>query len=205
MWSYLRQNHPRKAEELAGRVINEARQAYDQCDDVWNSQLKLTLSNVLSHMKVGLESFSPFSDVHPKTCSFHFLALLQDWILARKSRSSPPRPHEDIAVSLHIQSKQALASMAVRASPPRVPHVRGSSSAVASAAAAAIGVDPFPLILLMRTLRRRDADWPPEVCGEGKRAHSQHVTRHTSHVTRHLSHVTCHTSLVIRHLSHVTS
>ena len=125
------------------------------------------LSNVLRHMKIDLETFSPFADVRPKSCSFQFLALVQDWILLRFMRSSPPLPHDDISFSFPVQSKQAIAANTIASSPARVPNVRGSSSAVAAATAAAIGVEPFPLISLMRCLRRRDADWPPQVCGQG--------------------------------------
>jgi hypothetical protein len=37
MWSYLRQNHPKKADALAAQVIDEARSLYDQHDAAWNS------------------------------------------------------------------------------------------------------------------------------------------------------------------------
>jgi hypothetical protein len=165
MWSYLRQNHTKKAEALAAQVLDEARAAFNLHDEAWNTQFKLMVSNVLKHMKINLENFSPLQDPDPKSYSNHFLALVQDWMLARASRSSVLLPHEDLSSSFPVQSKQAIASAAAssssRTTPPRV---RGSSSAVASAAAAAIGIEPFPLLSLMRTLRRRDADWSPDVC-----------------------------------------
>ena len=91
-------------------------------------------------------------------------------MLARATRPTPPDIlSEDLSMTFPIQSKHSITAAAAAApsnssrtrSPPVV---RGSSSALASATAAAAGVDPFPLISLMRTLRRRDADWPPAVC-----------------------------------------
>jgi hypothetical protein len=43
MWSYLRQNHPKKADELAAQVIEEARALYEQGDAAWNTQVLLLL------------------------------------------------------------------------------------------------------------------------------------------------------------------
>jgi hypothetical protein len=63
MWSYLRQHHPKKAEELAVKVIDEARDLFNQHDEAWNTQLKLMVSNVRSHMKIDLECFSPLDGV----------------------------------------------------------------------------------------------------------------------------------------------
>ena len=144
------------------------------------------VSNVRSHMKINLESFSPLEGLQPSSCSHLFMALVQDWLLARATRSSPPLPNEDLSSSFPVQSKQAIASAAASSSSNRTPpRVRGSSSAIASAAAAAIGIEPFPLISLMRTLRRRDDDWSPEVCLSSMQPHK--ISSLFSHYTQQIS------------------
>ena len=205
MWSYLRQYHPKKSDLLAAQVIEEGRRAFEQRDEAWNIQLKLMLSNVCSHMKIDLTTFSPMDNVDPRTCPLQFLALVQDWLLARASCAAPPPLDDDLCIVFPVQSSKSVAAAAAAASTSRSPpRIRGSSSSVALATAAATGVEPFPLLTLMRTLKRRDADWPPEVC-RGIASACVLVTRHTSHVTRHTSHVTRHTSHVTRHATRLRS